>query len=60
MYNGYDFVDISFDPQQALPTPHINMNATFYCKQQWTYNLCFHGSTRQSHVCMWLEGEAGR
>jgi hypothetical protein len=49
-----------FCVQPALPTPHINMNVVFYCRLQWTYNLCFHGSTRQSHVYMWLEDQAGR
>ena len=58
--NGNDFVVIAFDLQQVLPAPHVNVNVAFYCRQQWTYNLCFHGSTGQSHVCVRMEDQADR
>jgi hypothetical protein len=58
--NGDNFVVITSDLQQALPTPHIATNVVFYFRQLWTYNLCTHNSTKQSYVHTWSEDQASR
>lgn len=56
-----DIVVITFDLQQALPTPKLATGPVFYKRKLWCYNLSVHCcSSKQGYFFMWDEATAGR
>ena len=56
-----DMKVITFDMQQALPTPHLHTSEVFYKRQLWTYNFCIHDCTSNDvYMYVWPENYAGR
>ena len=57
--SNYDL--LTFDLEQALPTPVLTTSVVFYKRQLWTYNLGIHDG-RTGSACMhtWHEGIASR
>ena len=52
---------ITFDLQQALPTPKLSTGPTFYKKKLFCYNLSIHSLYPcQGYFYMWDESTAGR
>lgn len=52
---------ITFDLQQALPTPKLSTGPTFYKKKMFCYNMSVHSlGDGQGHFYMWDESTAGR